>query len=96
MQTLPNTLIKTTKINMLMVNFKIHLTSEKNSEIIGRMVVNHCSKIIKVLGFMVTKNVVWIDQNVRLIYKVQKFLTTAPCYYPKIFQLTSRFKKQTP
>jgi len=81
---------------MLIINFKIHLNVEKNSEIIGRMAVVYCSKIIKILGLMVAKNVVWIDQNARLIYKVQKFLTATPCYYPKIFQITSRFKKQTP
>lgn len=81
---------------MLIINFKIHLDVEKNSEIIGRMIIGHYSKIIKILGFMVIKNVTWIDQNARLIHKTQKFSAAAPCYYPKIFQITSRFKKQTP
>lgn len=81
---------------MLVINFKIHLNFEKNSEIIGRMVVIYCSKIIEILGLIVVKNLICADQNAKFIYKVQKFLAVIPCYYPKIFQITSRFKKQTP
>ncbi len=81
---------------MLIINFKIHLDFEKNSEIIGRMVVDHCSRIIKILRLVAAKNVMCVDQNARLVYKVLKFLAVAPWCYPKIFQITSRFKKQTP
>jgi len=81
---------------MLIINFNIPLNIEKNSEIIGRMAVVYYSKIIKILRFMAAKNVMCIDQNARLIYKMQKFLAAVPWYYLKIFQITSRFKKQTP
>lgn len=80
----------------MLINFKIHLNSKKNSTSNGRMVADYFSKIIKISGFMAVKNVSYACQNARLIYKVQKFLAAVPCYYPKIFQITSRFKKQTP
>jgi len=56
---------------MPIIVLKIHLDFEKNSAINGRMVVDHYSKIIKILELIVVKNVSWIDQNVRLIYKMR-------------------------
>ena len=73
---------------MLIVNFKIHLNSEKNSAINGRMVAVYCSKIIEILRLVAAKNVMCVDQNARMIYKMQRFLAVAPWYYPKIFQIT--------
>lgn len=81
---------------MLIINLKIHLNPEKNSAINGRMVAVHFSKIIKISEFVAIKNAAWVNQNAKLIYKVQKFSAAAPCHYLKIFQIISRFKKQTP
>lgn len=81
---------------MLIINFKIYFNPEKNSVISGRMVVVYFSTIIKISEFVAIKNTIWIDQNAKLIYKVQKFSAAAPYHYLKIFQIISRFKKQTP
>lgn len=79
-----------------MTDFKIRFGSEKNSEIIGRMFIVRCSKINETLGFIATKDVIWISQNIKSMYKMQLFLSTAYRYYKKIFMIIPRFQKQTP
>ena len=83
------------KINMP-INFKRPFNSEKNSVINGRMVIVYYSEIIEPSSFITVKIIVLLDLNVKLIHKKQKILATIPYYYPQIFQITSRFKKQTP
>ena len=79
-----------------MIDFKICFDSEKNSEIIGRMFIAHCPKINEILGFIAVKNIIWIDRNTKLVYKMQSFLSTTCLYYKKIFVIIPRLQKQTP
>jgi len=79
-----------------MADFKIFLGSEKNSEIIGRIPIAYCSKINKTSDVITAKNIIWLCQNPKLMYKMQLFLSTAYRYYKKIFIITPRLQKQTP
>ncbi|HAJ79731.1 MAG TPA: hypothetical protein DCO75_08155 [Fibrobacteres bacterium] len=72
---------------IISIDFKTYLDTEKNSEIIGRMSVAYYSKINETLYPMLAKDVVWIDQNTKLMYKMQLFLSTTSCIYKKIFRL---------
>jgi|SaaInlV_200m_DNA_3_1039701.scaffolds.fasta_scaffold14722_2 hypothetical protein len=81
---------------IILIDFKTYLDIEKNSEIIGRMFAAYCSKINGTSDFISAKNVVWIGQNTKLMYKMQLFLSTDYCYYKKILMIIPRFQKQTP
>jgi len=81
---------------VILIDFKIYLDIEKNSEIIGRRLAARYLKINEKSGFTTVKSVVWIDQNAKWMPKMQIFLVAVTSYYKKILQTIPRFQKQTP
>ncbi len=68
---------------IILIDFKTYLDTEKNSEIIGRMPIIYCSKINETSGLIAIKNVIWICQKTKLMYKTQLFLSKAFYFYKK-------------
>jgi len=73
---------------IISIDFKTYLDTEKNSETIGRIPVIYCSKINETSGFIAIKNVIWVCQNTKSMYKMQLFLSKAFYFYKKIFRLS--------
>jgi len=78
------------------VNFKTCFGVEKNSEIIGSILVVYYPKINEILAAIASKNIIWVDQNTKWMGERLTFLSTAYCYHKKIFVIIPSFQKQTP
>jgi len=79
-----------------LIDFKTRFDSEKNSEIIGRILAVYYSKINEILDIIASKNTIWVDHNIEWMCERLTFLPSAHCYYKKIFMITPSFQKQTP
>lgn len=79
-----------------LIDFKTRFDYEKNSEVSERMFVVYCSKTDEVLDINASKNIIWIDQSIKWMYKKLVFLSTTYCYSKKTLMIILSFQKQTP
>jgi hypothetical protein len=78
------------------IDFRTCSGAEKNPKTFGRMPIARYLNINEILDVTVSKNVIWIAQNTKLMCKRPVFLLTTYCYSQKIFVITPSFQKQTP
>ena len=81
---------------MNIANFKTCFGVEKNSEIIGSILVVYYPKINEILDGIASENIIWVDHNTEWMGEKLTFLPTTYCYYKKIFMIIPSFQKQTP
>ena len=71
---------------IIFIDFKICIGAEKNSETIRRILVV-CDLEISEAGVIIaSKNIIWVDQNIKWIGKTQLLLLTAPYRFKNIFR----------
>ena len=67
-----------------MDDFKVQSASEKNSVVLGRILIVCHPDINEILNIIAAKDVIYLDQNSKWLCKKPEFLSAAYYYYKKI------------
>jgi hypothetical protein len=81
---------------VVLIDFKTYVGTEKNSEMIGRMLVILALKTNKTAIIIAPKTITWAIQSIGWLEKTRLFLLSVPCRCKKIFVIIPSLQKQTP